>query len=261
MYNGRLFAFGCSFTRYNWPTWADLLGQEFEGYYNYGRAGAGNLFISCMLGEAIARYNINKNDTVMIMWSNVTREDRYVEEWVNPGNIFTQTTYPEDFVKNFITVRGCYIRDLALINLTHNLLKNLGCKYEFMSMIDMNSFHQWDFNDDSKEMQDVFDLYKDTLAICKPSVFKVIFNYDWYKSRPLYTDPNKLRADIHPLPSEHIEYINKVLPNYQFSEDTLRIAMKEDEKVRKVFAAGKDTYPIDNWWVDEFKNKDLMRRF
>lgn len=260
MYKGRLFAFGCSFTRYNWPTWADLLGQEFEGYYNYGRAGAGNLFISCMLGEAIARFNINKNDTVMIMWSNVTREDRYIDTWINPGNIFTQDTYSDDFVKKFITVKGCYIRDFALINLAHNLLKNIGCKYEFMSMIDMNSYHQWKYNDDRETLSDIFKLYQPTLDICKPSVFKVLFNYDWYTSRPLYKNEVR-RADIHPLPLEHIEYINKVLPEYKFSDYTIEIADKEDAKIRNAFQSGKDGYHLDPWWQDAFNNKDLVERF
>ena len=43
----RVFAFGCSFTCYRWPTWADLIGKQCEGaeFRNYGKSGAGNLFI------------------------------------------------------------------------------------------------------------------------------------------------------------------------------------------------------------------------
>lgn len=33
----RLFTFGCSFTKFFWPTWADILGQEFDYYENWGR--------------------------------------------------------------------------------------------------------------------------------------------------------------------------------------------------------------------------------
>ena len=31
---GRLFAFGCSLTRYHWPTWADILGQSYYEFQN-----------------------------------------------------------------------------------------------------------------------------------------------------------------------------------------------------------------------------------
>jgi len=259
MYSGRLFAFGCSFTNYVWPTWADLLGQEFESYYNYGRPGAGNLFITVMLGEALARFNINHDDTVMIMWSNVTREDRYVDKWLNPGNIFTQNDYSEEFVKKYITVKGCYIRDLGLVQVTRTLLDNIGCKYHFMSMIDMTSYHQWEYNDDSKQMKEIFKVYQNTLDICKPSVFKVLFNYDWYKGKPIWPNERK-RKDIHPLPLEHIEYINKVLPEYKFSDKTIEVATIEHNNIKRDYEHA-DMYPMNPWWANEFKNKNLMQSF
>jgi hypothetical protein len=32
--NKRLYTFGCSFTKYKWPTWADFIGNQFEIYEN-----------------------------------------------------------------------------------------------------------------------------------------------------------------------------------------------------------------------------------
>jgi len=32
---GRIFTFGCSFTEYSWPTWADMILHKREGV-NYG---------------------------------------------------------------------------------------------------------------------------------------------------------------------------------------------------------------------------------
>lgn len=231
MYQGRLFTFGCSFTQYNWATWADLLGREFESYVNYGRSGGGNLFISSTIAEAVIRENITKNDTVMVMWTNVTREDRYIHDWVLPGNIFTQETYPEEFVKKFITVRGCYVKDMAQIYLIDKLLENIGCKYEFMSMVDMENYSQYNLKNSNNVAQDIFDLYKSTLNKFKPSVHKVLFNCNW-DSRPIL---DNLRLDSHPLPLEHIEYINKVLPEYKFSDETLEFAKKHDIEVRISF--------------------------
>ena len=43
--NKRLFTFGCSFTQWKWPTWADYIGINFDEYYNAGQAGSDNKHI------------------------------------------------------------------------------------------------------------------------------------------------------------------------------------------------------------------------
>ena len=48
-YTGRLYTFGCSMTSYFYPTWADILGQEFSYYENWGEPGAGNTPKSCTI--------------------------------------------------------------------------------------------------------------------------------------------------------------------------------------------------------------------
>ena len=255
MYKGRLFTFGCSFTHWNWPTWADLLGQEFEEHYNYATAGAGNLYIACNLAETIARHDINKNDTVMIMWSNSTREDRYVNSWVCPGNIHSypetkENPYSKKFIRDFITIRGCYVRDLALMQLADTLLQGLGSKYHFMSMVDIEFSGQFNYQDDSDSIKDLLVLYKDTLSKFKPSVHSVIFNKDWH-SRP-WIEGESTRPDTHPLPLEHMEYINKVLPEYKFSDWTVEFAKKYDQQAKEIYRANPNE-PIHVWDFHEEK--------
>ena len=36
--NTRLFTFGCSFTQYMWPTWADILSKNFNFYESWSEA-------------------------------------------------------------------------------------------------------------------------------------------------------------------------------------------------------------------------------
>ena len=74
----RLFAFGCSLTYYSWPTWADLIGQEFDQYYNFGVMGCGNHFIQFTVFEADALHTLNEHDTVLIMTSHPFRNDTFV---------------------------------------------------------------------------------------------------------------------------------------------------------------------------------------
>ena len=120
------FAFGCSFTSYYWPTWADIFGKEFEYFENWGQSGGGNQFIFNSLMECVVKNKISKDDTVIIMWTNISREDRYVNhKWITPGNIFNQSTYTQDFIKEFADIRGYLIRDLNTIFATQNILKSI----------------------------------------------------------------------------------------------------------------------------------------
>ena len=91
----RFFAFGCSFTNYKWPTWADIISQEFteENSFNYGCCGAGNYIITHSVMEADHFHNLGPDDLVMVMFTNFQREDRYVKNkggWLYHGNIYSQ---------------------------------------------------------------------------------------------------------------------------------------------------------------------------
>jgi len=174
-----LFTFGCSFTQFKWPTWADIIGKEFESYENWGQGGGGNQFIFNSLIECLVKNKISKNDTVIIMWSGITREDRYVNnKWIIPGNIFTQDVYDEKFVKKFADIRGYCIRDYNTIFATQNILKNIGCKFYFLSMVSLT-----DFDDQDLEISDLLSCFKSTLEQVRPSVHEIVFDFDW-NSRP-----------------------------------------------------------------------------
>lgn len=200
----RLFTFGCSFTNYHWPTWADILGQDYSQYYNLGRSGAGNLYIACQLSEAVNRYNITDQDRVIIQWSSPLREDRYTDQWLTWGNVFEVETspYPQDWVRDFVTEKGCLVRDLALISLCKNLLDGQGIDYSFFAMTDLD------------QDADVTGVYQKTLASIKPSMQNSIFDGQW---------PN--RTDPHPWPGQYLDYLVKTI-NYSPS-DIISAAISE----------------------------------
>jgi hypothetical protein len=175
----RLFTFGCSFTNYHWPTYADILAKQFDSYSNWGESGAGNFFIFNSLIEAIKREKINKDDTVCIMWSSIAREDRYVNnKWLLSGSIYTQEIYDESFIKQFADPTGYLLRDLSYISASKQILSSLGCKWYFFSIVPLACYEDcivsW-FDIDKK----IIDLYKDDIASIRPSVYETIFNYDW----------------------------------------------------------------------------------
>lgn len=195
--NKRLFTFGCSFTRYAWPTWADIAATQFESTENWGRVGAGNSFIFYSLCEAIKRNNINKDDTVAIMWTSISREDRWTQKdgWITPGSVYNQTVYSDQWVEQFADPTGYLIRDMAFISAAKMMLEQIGCAWRFFSIV------PFDYHNDSDTDpecffdldQEVMHLYRNDVKDIAASVYEVVFNNDWY-SRPGQVKKDFLRG-------------------------------------------------------------------
>lgn len=230
----RFFAFGCSFTHYCWPTWADIISKEFKKSYNYGRSGAGNFFIYQSLIEAILKHKIDKNDLVMIMFSNVTREDRFTKArgWITPGNLYFQNEYDNKFLKNYMCDHGYLMRDLNLVTGCALALDNIGCDYKFMSMVPFDSKQ----SDGIKmpEIDYLLKFYKTTLDTIEPSVLDIIFKGDWNtrQPRPTYSVnwQKEKYVDTHPTPAEHLEYLQTIMPDIKFDEIILQFVEESTQQ-------------------------------
>lgn len=127
----RFFAFGCSFTRYTWPTWANLISKQMSHaeFYNFGKPGAGNQYISYTVAEVNQKFKFNKDDLVIILWSTFTREDRFINnEWLTYGNVYNNPLYDDTYLRKFADEKGFIYRDLALMELVDGYLMQQ-CKY------------------------------------------------------------------------------------------------------------------------------------
>jgi hypothetical protein len=233
----RLFTFGCSFTQYwRWPTWADALGQEYEKAENWGVCGGGNSLIFYSLVECHQRNQITADDDVYIMWTNTSREDRYVRDrWHAAGNIYWTggNDVPVEYILKFACERGYLIRDLATITATRHMLDHIGCRYRFLSKVPLSQTNESvglasNPKDTVGSDQDIRDLYQDTLDLIAPSVFEVVFKHDW-NSRPGIVDPNLGRRDFHPTPMEHVEYLDQLAPGL-ITQDATREWMSNWQK-------------------------------
>lgn len=178
----RLFTFGCSFTRYHWPTWADIIAKDFDYYENWGMSGGGNHYIFNSLVECNHRHKFSKNDTVIIMWTNIARDDRYIQDrWVCPGNIFHPNKNNKDILKSkIVCTRGFLIRDLAYISAAISLLENQNVKFEMHSMMPLVVIDQYEkVMIEDTNIDDVLSLYNNTLQMIKSNVYEKIFNSNW----------------------------------------------------------------------------------
>lgn len=104
--NGRLFTFGCSLTRYHWPTWADILGRSYKEHHNWGNRGAGNRQIMERFLECLSKTSFTSDDVIVIQWTDFHRFDYHItddeaqETWYPGGSLFANTD--QDPTKGFI---------------------------------------------------------------------------------------------------------------------------------------------------------------
>lgn len=216
----RFFAFGCSLTSYNWPTWADIISKEVPEYYNYAKSGGGNLFISNSIVEANLTHKFTENDLVIVMWSSISREDRYKDyNWQTPGNIYTQGVIDVEFVNKWSNERFYLIRDLALVEQARVYLNHLPCDTDMLKMVDFVK---------GNELQDVVDTYTNTIQSIKPAIVDVVYKGTWPITPIKGWSGKGQSADYHPTPLGYLKYLEHF---YTVTDNMKQFAKEYDAKV------------------------------
>ena len=228
----RLFTFGCSFTNYRWSTWADCLAPEFDYFENWGQSGAGNHYIFNSIIEADLRNKFKDGDTIIVCWTDVMREDRYIKKWQTLGNMMHTPIYIKEYITETITPRGCLIRDLAFIQSAKLLLESRpGIIWKFLSMAQITCEGLWDRNN-IQGVEDVIDLYKITIDSIQPSFQTILRPLGWGGAYPGWCEKNR-NSDPHPNPVEHLEYLDSVLPGWIKKVETRATMLNETEILEK----------------------------
>lgn len=143
----RLFVFGCSFTAYSWPTYADFLGLEYDHYENWAMAGLGNRAIMERMAECHARNNFTKDDTVIVQWTTHLRNDffnRFGPEdrpsgWKTAGSIFNylnRDIYDQKWIDTFFFEPAFVMHSFNYILMGLRFLESTGCTWYTTSVGD-----------------------------------------------------------------------------------------------------------------------------
>lgn len=259
---GNLFTFGCSMTSYSWPTWADILGRECQNFENWGRVGAGNLYIFESIIECLTSRKITAQDTVIILWSTTSRMDYYqLGTW--------SAIHNRTILDNKDTLVNCpdgnEIISYSYFTAIDEILTAKKINFYMFSWVDYDSrskagkLHQKTlskiikvpFKIKAKKILkpaegSIKEVY-DRLSGADWPPFEKIFHYDrnkfassinteidekFYK----YLEDNKKLfysdevIDYHPLPSEHLDTILKFTP---ISKNTKDWVFKIDGLLRK----------------------------
>ena len=148
----RLFTFGCSYTVYSsGPTWADLLGLEFDYFENWGIPGLGCRAIAERIAECHTKNNFTKDDVIIVQWTTHLRYDYHnptapkfhenVDKlnWKTSGSIFSEVNRKilnDNWRKQFFYEPSFIMHCLNHILMIQMLLESVGCTWYMTSIGD-----------------------------------------------------------------------------------------------------------------------------
>ena len=237
----RIFTFGCSFTQYAWPTWADILINEniCNGGIgeNWGRCGAGNQYIATKIWECNARNKFTADDLIFICWTHFDREDRYVynKGWINPN--LGVDHYDKSFVRNYNNSKHFAMRDLMLIKSTQLALTQLNLVHTHWTIHPYehqnNPSAMFQTYDEIYKIIDMFDLKFDAPPMMAALDILNVESID-ARIQTAWGNDRDANTDYHPYPWEHLEFINSHLLKFiknELSPTTLEFVERWKEKI------------------------------
>jgi len=213
----RLFTFGCSYTSWYWPTWADILGHSYDYSENWAVRGLGNRAIVERLSECLLKNKVNKDDTVIVQWTDFHRYDAHYpginhhSSWRSGGSLLINPV-DIDYIKDSWREDSYTMHSMNFINLGINLLKSYRCKWYITSSVDLAQ----DI-DRFPEMSFYKSLFEDYEWIEPIQSYVDKQNYQGIRCLKAMSDPmfkikrTEIELDLHPTSDLHLAWLEKNL--------------------------------------------------
>ena len=188
----RIFTFGCSFTNWHWPTWADIIAVQTDiPVYNGALYGIGNVGILHKIVEYDLTYAFKKQDLILVMWTGWSREDRYLDhQWTQHGNIFNNDFYDQHFIKKYWSWENDIIKNASAILLANK-------SYRIASNYSAFEYADAEIGKDIRYATDILKTYIDHLP--ESIVFDLGQNYRF----------NNKSLDGHPDIATQVKFYNQ----------------------------------------------------
>ena len=105
---------GCSYTSYNYKTWADYLGENYDKHLNLGKAGSGPRYSHNKICDYL-RFDYNKDHeyTFIIQWSSLIRVDfrkndsnkiSTLDKWSLGGQVNNNDNFNPAYIKKYFNI-------------------------------------------------------------------------------------------------------------------------------------------------------------
>jgi len=220
--NKRFFAFGCSYTNYFWPTWADFIGSNFNIYANFGRGGASNTYIMNKLFEWNDTIQFNpETDYILVMFSGISRYsyiDKESKSWQTNGDLRNLVSkynndpsyrLISDFVENVWNEKWAVYQSWIAIKAVKEFLVSKKIKHKILMGID-NRYYLQDYDildldpNDINKINDILNMLdvKESLDEFVGPVREVTYFLE------------DTTSDGHPTQSQHFKYMSKHFPEF-----------------------------------------------
>jgi len=221
----RCFAFGCSFTNYNWPTCADLIGSNFDNYYNFGRPGSDNTYALNRLTDSHSFFHLNPDTDFVIFGTTAFGRFSFWDKnnaWVTAGDIDFERSNIEYKEQNTFSVTQNYTptyaayRSINAIKMFKYFLQSMDIPHIIFPAIDnvqyyMDSMYYpdnlhvglWAI----EEAEKLLDLYS-----IKFSMEEFIIENPQNRSQTKFICENFI--DSHPTTAIHYKYLQRFLPDF-----------------------------------------------
>ena len=233
----RFLASGCSYTAYDWTTWADIVGCYFEEYKNVGAGGQDNASIARSIID-----HAQDGDTVVVLWSGYDRWSTYSDE--------KQLLLPQrELSDNYWQHHGC-ITTLGkefFVNFYHRL-ERFKTSMDYVQLVDLHSqqnnyqvYHfsafPWFLGEIEKNIDqrlvDIFSKYniKNNYLLDKSMEEFVLETNQQTPVRHKYAPTGE---DIHPLPVAQYQFVKQfIAPKLKLTltEDVYSSIIKEQENI------------------------------
>lgn len=221
----RLFAFGDSYTEYQWPMWPQILAQNFDITYSSGRSGAGNFYIFQKALQSLNKNNISSDDTFIIQWSTPTRVDAiglYDMEWVSNGDKSAEIFRTPE-LELYNSDQLAVIKQLTYMVSLSNILDKIGCNWYYIflnkfSMVNADDYLT-EFNIDFgfNDVRKSYDILKNSLrknrlvSTCMVEYMSNNFSEKLWKYIFSNEELGIEFSDTHPSPLQTLSWIENVL--------------------------------------------------
>jgi hypothetical protein len=221
--NKRLFTFGCSYTHFAWPTWADLIAVHGLDYniadgkntcdkpdtlwrctYNFGRAGSCNQEIINRVLMANELYDFCETDVICVQWTSQFRHS--VPHTITQNNRV-------DYADPAHSITACYWQEVHAHTLLRHIAQTCGA-----------TVYEFDF-DNPETTQVLSDTDCDT-ALMNMMINTESSNLDWrqlrtqggYDAQGDDFHSATQHIDAHPSPQQHLCVARAVLHQLELGE-------------------------------------------